>query len=82
MAIRRTGLADALYIEDAWLFISLDDDDITHFDAIKPREFVLGPSPHQPITSAISGRHGIAFDDHRCMLCHGKILELGVLSRL
>ena len=82
MATGCTGLADALYIENARLFIPFDDDYITNFDAVKPCEFVLGPSPHQPIASAICGRHGIAFDDHRCMLCHGKILELGVPSRL
>ena len=82
MATGCTGLADALHIEDAWLFISFYDDYITYFDAIEPCEFVLGPSPHQPIASAICGRHGIAFDDHRCVLCHSRILELRVLSRL
>ena len=82
MAARCAGLANTLYIEDSGLFISFYDDDIADFDAVKASEFVLGPTPHQPIPGAICRLHRIAFDDHRCVLCHGEILELRVPSRL
>lgn len=82
MAARRAGLADALYIEDSGLLITFNNNDIANFDAVKASEFVLSPTPHQPITGAICGLHRIAFDDHRCVLCHGEILELRVPSRL
>ena len=82
MAARGAGLADALYIENSGLFISFDNDDIPDFDAVEASEFVLSPTPHQPIAGAICGLHRIAFDDHRRILCHGEILELRVPSRL
>ena len=82
MATRSSGLADALYIEDSGLFISFNNDDVADFDAVEASEFVLSPTPHQPITGAICGLHRIAFDDHRRILCHGEILELRVPSRL